>query len=629
VVAVTALDPSGSQLPFVQFSDGRMILSDSTIRIESMGYDDENNITELTIENRSGVTIYGPLHFIVDEILPGIVTLVDPDGTTGEGKSYVNLTGLLTLNKIEPNEKIKTNVLFNCPGHTSFSLSCSLNGFTAAGKSLTARSFGNKLGFLESWQMKQGDIHQTGRADFSVPSHRLNDTFFDVTSWQTPTPGNANEGNLGGTSMTFYDGAGPDGADIICGTYHWPIGIQGMDRHTGEVFWYGNPDGGEEIAEMTPAFSNNGATLYVVNRYTDGNNPLMGFDTVSGPLVFRHNGLDAAPDNLGYGSPIIGPDGRIFLHGYYDRPHGGTDNGSSITETWTAADDTGTLKSDAVLYQDGDILKIVGSGRFGYVKCFNGQDGSPIWSVHMNCITDASVTIDPSNGNVYVPGGDNDIYVAGLDKEGNPLWSAASILVYDHVDGTNNPQRAQSTGCLSHDGTTFYFQTTSEQGDGQLYAINTSNGTTKWVYDTQSRAIDSWNQLSSSPIVTQNNVIIIGNNDGDTYYAIQDIGTSGKMLDMFTVDTDGNARASATLSSAGQLYLPVRTQWAFGNGSGDVPDNTIQNLYAAFDIEGRLPVPGIATFAEGFGKTTQGNPGDLDKDGDVDGKDMARLIDNL
>jgi DNA helicase-2/ATP-dependent DNA helicase PcrA len=38
-----------------------------------------------------------------------------------------------------------------------------------------------------------------------------------------------------------------------------------------------------------------------------------------------------------------------------------------------------------------------------------------------------------------------------------------------------------SAGCLSFDGATYYFQTVAAEGDGQLYAINTADGTTTEV----------------------------------------------------------------------------------------------------------------------------------------------------
>ena len=104
--------------------------------------------------------------------------------------------------------------------------------------------------------------------DYVVPPERLNGSFFDVFFWQARVPGSPIDGNLSSTSMSFFDEAGPNGADIVVGGYHWPKGVQGMDRHTGEVFHRGNPDGGETIGVNTPAFSNDGSVIYVTNDAT-------------------------------------------------------------------------------------------------------------------------------------------------------------------------------------------------------------------------------------------------------------------------------------------------------------------------------------------------------------------------
>ena len=44
-----------------------------------------------------------------------------------------------------------------------------------------------------------------------------------------------------------------------------------------------------------------------------------------------------------------------------------------------------------------------------------------------------NVTIDPTNGNVYISAETNDIYVVGLDKDGDPLWSGAALLIHDYI----------------------------------------------------------------------------------------------------------------------------------------------------------------------------------------------------
>ncbi len=436
--------------------------------------------------------------------------------------------------------------------------------------------YSNGVSFPGSiWQMKQCDMHNTGRADYTVPENRINDTFFDIFLWQKPSPG-----PLSSTSMVYYDGAGPEGKDIVIAGYHWPKGVQGMDRHNGAQFWTGNPSGGETIGTITPAFSNDGSVVYVTNDATPGH-PLMAFETSSGPSSFWHNGEDPNPNHLSMRSPTIAPDGRIFLHAWGDRPYGGMDSGTDISEIWDASTVIDSCYSDPALYADEDNLIVVSGGRWGIVCAYDGETGAEMWNVHTGAMMDASLTIDPANGNIYVGAGDSDIYIIGLNKNGLPLWGSASKCIYDYVEGTNNPQRAQSTGCLSHDGTTYYFQTNSREGDGRLYAVNTLDGMVKWSFNTGSRG---WEMPSSSPIITQNNILIVGNNEGDTYYAIKDAGLEGILIDTLTVDPDGNARASATISSDGLLYLPLRICWISANGDCQTPIYQVENLFTAIDL---------------------------------------------
>ncbi len=422
-----------------------------------------------------------------------------------------------------------------------------------------------------AWQMKQRDMHNTGRADYTVPVERSNDTFFNTFLWQTQSPG-----ALSSTSMVFFDRVGPDGKDVVAGGYHWPKGVQGMDRHTGAVFWSDNPAGGENIGRTTPAFSNEGSVVYVTNDATP-NHPLMAFDPAVCPSVFWHNGSNPVPNHLKMFSPTIARDGRIFLHAWNDRPYGGSDDGTDIAEVWAADTAVNAAYSDPAVYMDEEISLIVSCGRSGRINAYDGGTGAELWSTTVQG-TDASVTIDPANGNIYVGTGLNgDIHVAGLDKSGSPLWSEASMMVFDHVGGENNPQRAQSAGALSHDGSTYYFQTNSREGDGRLYAIDTDDGSLNWSYETESLG---WEIHSSSPIVTMDKVIVVGNNDNDTYFAIRDDGSQGTLLDTFVVDPEGYARASATLGPDGKLYLPLRTYWT----AGDAATNQVENLFAAFDV---------------------------------------------
>jgi uncharacterized repeat protein (TIGR01451 family) len=420
-----------------------------------------------------------------------------------------------------------------------------------------------------------------GRADFSVPVGRQDAQFFDIMLWQTPSPGSPNEGNFSSTQMTFFDGVGPGSSDIVVGGYHWPKGVQGMDRHTGLVRWYGNPEGGESIGGIASAFSNNGHTIYVTNDATS--HPTMAFATTTGPSSYWSNASDPNPGQLGMGSPKIAPDGRIFLHAWGDRPYGGTDNGSSILTTWVAATSTTACLADPVLYNDSGQLKVVAGGRNGVVYCYDGATGAELWAVPTGQMIDTNPTINPSNGNIYVGAGGDSVYVIGLTKDGAPLWGTAAKLVYQYQNGVNNPQCARGAGCLSFDGNTYYFQTNSQQGDGRLYAIDTLGGGVKWSYATGSTG---WEIISAAPIVTQNGIIIVGNNQSTTpaYFAIRDDTTQGTLIDTLQVDAGGSARASASLGPDGSLYLPIRVIWTTPNGSGGTPTFQVANVFSCIDL---------------------------------------------
>ncbi|HOQ57245.1 MAG TPA: PQQ-binding-like beta-propeller repeat protein [Verrucomicrobiota bacterium] len=442
----------------------------------------------------------------------------------------------------------------------------------------------------EAWTQLHRDAENTGRADFIVPTNRMGTNFFAVLRWQTPAPGSPNEGNLSCSAMVFFDGVGPDGADLVVSGYHWPKGVQGMDRHTGQVFWSGNPAGGESIGVNTPAFSPDGATIYVINDDTP--HPLMAFASAEGPSVYWHNEADADPERLGIASPKVAPDGRIFAHAWNDRPYAGTDSGTDILVTWEAESELCECLSRPAIWTTAARTNVLAAGRCAELKAFDGASGDEWWSVTGGLETDADPTVDPASGRVYLPIGAASIRIVGVDADGEPLWSQVAMPVFDWQDGVNHPQRAQSAGCLAQDGLTFYFQTVSQEGDGRLYAINTADGSVKWSYATGSKG---WDSEASSPIVTPNGVLVVGNNEGGTYFALRDDGANATLLDTLTVAANGTARSTATLSSDGLLYLPARLVWTQSNGDGQTPSQQAANLYNAFDLnaapEIHLPPP--------------------------------------
>ena len=302
------------------------------------------------------------------------------------------------------------------------------------------------------WSQRHADAESTGRAKFTVPAVRQGTNFFDVLRWQKRAPGSSGEGNLGSSAMVFYDGVGPAGTDLVVGGYHWPKGVQGMDRHTGKFFWNGNPDGGESIGDNTAAFSPGGATLYVINDATA--HPLMAFASAVGPATYWHNGANADPGQLGAFSPKVAPDGRIFAHGWNDRPYAGKDSGTAIAQTWAAASPLCECVSLPAIWTSATRTNVIATGRCGTVSAFDGTTGAELWSVAYGRACDADPTVDPATGSIYLPIGVSSIQVVGLSSNGVALWASVAMPVFDWQDGVNNPQRAMSAGCLAHDGLT-------------------------------------------------------------------------------------------------------------------------------------------------------------------------------
>jgi hypothetical protein len=438
----------------------------------------------------------------------------------------------------------------------------------------------------DSWPMRQRDPGHTGRASFSIPVSRQNAALFDALLWQKRSPGSPGSGAFGGSTMVFFDGTGPGGTDIVVCGYHWPKGAQGMDRHTGRLFWTGLPSGGESIGEDSPAFSPGGGVVYVVNDATEGGawplgHPLMAFATSIGPSSYWHNGSNPQPGQLSGFSPTIAPDGRIFLHQWNDRPYAGTDTGAAINSAWAAATDNATCFNDPAIDTGVAPVRVVVGGRSGVVKSYNGTTGAELWSVPVGVLTDAPATVDAQTGHIYLPSGVDDVYIVGLTRDGTPLWGDPGQPLYIYQPGINTAQRAQSAGCLSQDGQTFYFQTVSQEGDGRLFAINTASGFERWSINTGGQG---WEGVTSSPIVTPNGIVIVGNGQGGAYYAVRDDGAAGTVLDVLQTASGGLASSSATLASDGTLYLPLRTSWTAGNGDGEAPTGNIENLFTAIDL---------------------------------------------
>ncbi len=511
----------------------------------------------------------------------GGAALIDPDqkgGVALRGMAWPHTTpvGLRATDRVPNSPKFRANdVGFRCAFIPSRQV---LPPAPASRPPAVAQAYP-----ASSWPMRQRDMHKTGRADYTVPPSRLNKHFFEQVVWQSPSPSVVADNNFSDSQPVFFDGAGPDRRDILVSGYHWPKGVQGMDRHTGRILWQGWPGGGECIGQYTPAFSPTGETVYVVNDATD--HPLMAFRSLTGPAANWHNGQDANPRLLSVGSITIAPDGRVFARDW-GTVSAGVDLGEAIAVAWRAKDPRRNLKSEPALALDDGRLRVI-VGGWQVISCFDGTSGERLWTTTLPGHVWAGATIDPVTGNIYAPVVDNGtMLVAGLTKTGAPLWGQEAVPTAARSTGQVGEVYSIAAGCLSQNGDTYYFQSATKDGNGKLYAIDTHRGAVKWSFATHSKAEAGWEQ--SSPIVTPNGVIVVGNNKGCEYLALKDFGTAAALFASLKVDPKTGAGASASLAPDGLLYLPMRTTWTVPCDGGKATGQ-VANLYCCFDLSDKVP----------------------------------------
>ena len=82
----------------------------------------------VTITNTSAREIGSPVCLAMESISNPAVTLADCDGTTLDGKQYIDLSGLLGDDLLDPGESISTRIFFNNPTRARFICETSVRG---------------------------------------------------------------------------------------------------------------------------------------------------------------------------------------------------------------------------------------------------------------------------------------------------------------------------------------------------------------------------------------------------------------------------------------------------------------------------------------------------------------------
>jgi hypothetical protein len=82
----------------------------------------------VTVKNTSATVVNSPVWLVIESISNPAVTLAGADGTTADGKPYIDLSGLLGDGKLAPGESISKRIYFNNPNRVQFTFKPSVRG---------------------------------------------------------------------------------------------------------------------------------------------------------------------------------------------------------------------------------------------------------------------------------------------------------------------------------------------------------------------------------------------------------------------------------------------------------------------------------------------------------------------
>jgi hypothetical protein len=90
---------------------------------------------DVKVKNTSTTEIGEPVWLVINGISNPGVTLASPDGTTVDGKPYINLSSLLGDGKLSPGETVSKRIYFNNPKRLQFTFTPSIRGIPLTGPS--------------------------------------------------------------------------------------------------------------------------------------------------------------------------------------------------------------------------------------------------------------------------------------------------------------------------------------------------------------------------------------------------------------------------------------------------------------------------------------------------------------
>jgi len=274
-----------------------------------------------------------------------------------------------------------------------------------------------------------------------------------------------------------------------------------------------------------PSVDADGTVYWVAHAYGDDSAvpTVYAFEGSTGSVLWKNQTAYAAGARIAFSTPSVGPNMVVVgSRGTNGAIRGFEKSSGRNTAQATPANGGGT--SGTIVLKNGVVI-FTNTGEYGYGIMV--PDDQFVWSPVPTADTFApGKTLSAGRCQPCVDA-DNCVYLPGI-AEGSGTWNLASFDCTNLTASSkktpkwsvNLPDGFQQTGAsLSADGTTLYI-VADKATPSVVYALNTSNGSTRWSYtlDAASNSIPAVDNLGQIHLCTKTGDYVVLSAEGELRY---------------------------------------------------------------------------------------------------------------
>ena len=274
-----------------------------------------------------------------------------------------------------------------------------------------------------------------------------------------------------------------------------------------------------------PSVDTDGTVYWVAHGYGGSSSASLvyAFDGATGSVLWKNTTAYAPAARIAFSTPCISPSMVIVGSRGTNGAIRGFEKGTGKnTATATPANGGGT--SGTIALKNGVVI-FTNTAQYGYGIMV--PDASFVWSPVPTSDTFAPNKILSAGRCQPCVDADNCVYLPGI-AEGSGTWNLASFDCTNLTASSkktpkwsvNLPDGFQQTGAsLSADGTTLYI-VADKATPSVVYALNTSNGSTRWSYtlDAASNSIPAVDNLGQIHLCTKTGDYVVLSAEGELRY---------------------------------------------------------------------------------------------------------------